>query len=60
MAYNFQTKGNKIKLLKEYEIETQQVSLTVQSILQDAKELQHTRLCYHVRFENYRPRKPRQ
>jgi hypothetical protein len=38
---NFQNEKNKIKLLTEYENVTQKVSLFIESILQDAKRLQH-------------------
>jgi hypothetical protein len=60
MAYNFQTGNDNIKLLTESESVTQDVLLFEQSILQNAKQLQHARLSWHVKFKNYRPRKPRQ
>jgi hypothetical protein len=60
MAYNFQTGQNRIKLLKEYESVTQKVLLLIESILQNAQQPQHARLSWHVSFENYRTRKPRQ
>jgi hypothetical protein len=44
MAYNFQIRSNKIKLHKEYESAIQKVLLLVESILQIAKQLLHTRL----------------
>jgi hypothetical protein len=37
MAYNFQTRNNKIKLLTEYESVTQKVLLPLESMLQNAK-----------------------
>jgi hypothetical protein len=57
VAYNFQTGNNKIKLLAEYESVSQKDLLLVESILQNAKQLQHGRLSWHVKFENDRPRK---
>jgi hypothetical protein len=57
MASNIQTGESKIKLLTEYESVTQTVLLPVESMLQNAKQLQHVRISWHVRFENYRPRK---
>jgi hypothetical protein len=41
VAYKFQTGNNKIKLLAEYESVTQNVLLAVESILHNAKQLQH-------------------
>jgi hypothetical protein len=49
VAYNFQTGNNRIKLLTEYESVTQKVVSPVESILQNAKQLQHARLSWHVR-----------
>jgi hypothetical protein len=49
VAYNFQTRSNKIKLLTEYESVTQKVLIPLESILQNAKQLQHMRLSWHVR-----------
>jgi hypothetical protein len=49
MTYNFQIENNKIKLLNEYEIVTQKVLLLIESIPQNAKQLQHMRLSWHVR-----------
>jgi hypothetical protein len=49
VAYNFQTRNNKIKLLTEYESVTQKVLIPLKSILQNAKQLQHARLSWHVR-----------
>jgi hypothetical protein len=49
MVYNFQTGNNKIKLLMEYESATQIVLLYVESILQNAKQLQCARLSWQVR-----------
>jgi hypothetical protein len=60
MAYNFQTGSKKIKLLMEYDSVPQQVLLLIEPILRHVKQLQHARLSWHVRFENYRPRKHRQ
>jgi hypothetical protein len=34
---------------------TEKIVLPVESILQNAKQLQHARLSWHERFENYRP-----
>jgi hypothetical protein len=48
MAYNFQA-GNKIKLLTEYESATQKILLLMESMLQNAKQLQHARLSWRVR-----------
>jgi hypothetical protein len=42
-ALNIQTGNNKLKLL------TQKVLLSLESILQNAKQLQHARLSLHVR-----------
>jgi hypothetical protein len=47
VAHDFQTGNNKIKLLMEYEGVTQKVSLPLESILQNAKQLQHARLSWH-------------
>jgi hypothetical protein len=58
MAYKFQIGKNKIKLLTEYESVTQKVLLLIESLLQNAKQRQHSLLSWHVRFENYRPGKP--
>jgi hypothetical protein len=44
----------------EYENVTQKVLFSAEPMLQNAKQLQHARLSRHVKFENYRPRKPRQ
>jgi hypothetical protein len=41
VAYNFQNGNKKIKLLMEYESVTQKVLLRLESILQNAKRLQH-------------------
>jgi hypothetical protein len=41
----------------KYESVTQKVSLPVQSVIQNAKQLQHARLSWHVKFENYTQRK---
>jgi hypothetical protein len=49
MAYTFQTGNNKIKLLKEYESVTQEVLLLIETILQNAEQLQHTSLSWHVK-----------
>jgi hypothetical protein len=38
-----------MKLLTEYESETQEVLLLVYSVLQNTKQLQHARLSWHVR-----------
>jgi hypothetical protein len=48
MSYNFQIGNNKIKLLTEYETVTQKVLLLIESILQNAKQLQHARLSWYV------------
>jgi hypothetical protein len=39
VAYNFQTGKNKIKLLTEYESVTQKVLISLESLLQTAKQL---------------------
>jgi hypothetical protein len=44
MAYNFQTGNNKTKLITEYERVTQNVLSPTESMLQNAKQLQHARL----------------
>jgi hypothetical protein len=38
-----------MKLLMEYESVTQKVLLLIESILQNAKQLQHTCISWHVR-----------
>jgi hypothetical protein len=50
VACNFQNGKYKIKLLAEYESLTQQVLLFVESVLQNAKQLQHMHLSWHVRY----------
>jgi hypothetical protein len=60
MTCNFQTAGNQIKLLTEYESVTHKVLLFTELTLHNAKQLQDARLSWRIRFENYRPRKPRQ
>jgi hypothetical protein len=49
VAYNFQAAKNKIKLLTEYENVTQKILSVIESILQNAKQLQHARLSWHTR-----------
>jgi hypothetical protein len=44
VAYNFQTGYDKIKLFKEYESVLKKVLLRIESILQNAKQLQHAPL----------------
>jgi archaellum component FlaC len=44
MACNFEIENNKIKLLTEYENVTQKVLILAESMLQNAKQLQHARL----------------
>jgi hypothetical protein len=41
VTYNFQIEDNKIKLFMEYENITQKVLLSIESMLQNAKQLQH-------------------
>jgi hypothetical protein len=48
LAYNFQTGNNKIKLHTEYESVTQKVLLSLESMLQNGKQLQHARLFLQV------------
>jgi hypothetical protein len=48
VAYNFQIGNNKIKLLAEYESVTQEVLLPVESILQNAKQLQRAQFYFVV------------
>jgi hypothetical protein len=60
VAYNFQIKNNKIKLLMKYESVTQKGLVLTESILHNAKQLQHAHFSWHVRYVNYRPRRPRQ
>jgi hypothetical protein len=43
----------------EYESVIQKVLLLVELILQNAKQLQHARFSWHLKFENYRERQPR-
>jgi hypothetical protein len=47
VAYDLQT-GNNIKLLTEYESATQAVLLLIESMLHNAKQLQHARLYFDV------------
>jgi hypothetical protein len=49
VGYHFQTRNNKVKLLTEYESVNQKVLISIESILQNAKQLQHARLSWHVR-----------
>jgi hypothetical protein len=44
VACNFQTGKNQTKLLTEYESVTQKVLLPIESMLQNAKQLEHARL----------------
>jgi hypothetical protein len=44
----------------EYESATQKVVLFIESVLQSGKQLQHARLSWYMRFQNYRPWKPLQ
>jgi hypothetical protein len=44
MTYNFQIEEVKVKLLTEYQSVTQKVFLLTESMLQNAKQLQHSRL----------------
>jgi hypothetical protein len=46
VAYNFQTRNNKIKLLTEYENVTQTLLYIIESILQIVEQLQHARLYF--------------
>jgi hypothetical protein len=46
---NFQTENNKIKLVMEYENVPQKVLLLIESMLQDAKQLQRALLSWQVR-----------
>jgi hypothetical protein len=54
MAYNFQAGNNKTKLPTEYESVPQKFLLPIETILQNAKQLQHA----HLRFENFRHGNP--
>jgi hypothetical protein len=49
VAYNFQTGNNNIKLNTEYESVIQKALLRLESILQNATQLQHVRLSWQVR-----------
>jgi hypothetical protein len=49
MTCNFQIGSNKTKLLTEYESVTQNVLLFIEPMLQNAKQLQHALLSWHVR-----------
>jgi hypothetical protein len=55
----FKPEIKKVKLLTEYESVTEEVLLSIEAILQNAKQLLHARISWHVRIENYGPRKPR-
>jgi hypothetical protein len=57
LDYNFQTGDNEIKLLMENKKQTQEVLLFTESILLNAKQLQHAQLSWHVRVKIFRPRK---
>jgi hypothetical protein len=46
MAYNFQIGNNEIKLLTKYENVTQKGLLSIESMLHNAKQLQHARPSY--------------
>jgi hypothetical protein len=46
VSYNFQTRNIKTKLLTEYENVTQKVLLVIDSVLQNAKQLQHAHLPF--------------
>jgi hypothetical protein len=48
MACNFQIGSNKMELHTEYDIMTQKVPLFIDSILHNAKQLQHEPLSWHV------------
>jgi hypothetical protein len=48
VVYSFQTRNNKIKLLMEYESVTQKVLLPIESLLQNAKQLQQAHLSWHI------------
>jgi hypothetical protein len=48
VAYNFQTESNKIKLLMEYKSLTRKSSISIELILETAKQLQHALLSWHV------------
>jgi hypothetical protein len=52
VEYNIQTGKKNIKLLMEYENVTQTVLLFIESIVHDAKTLQHARLPWHVRYSS--------
>jgi dynactin complex subunit len=45
VAYNFQTRNNKIKLLTEYESVTQKSLIPLESILQNTKQLLFSSIC---------------
>jgi Uri superfamily endonuclease len=48
VVYNIQIRSNKIKLIREYENVTQKVLLFIESILHNAKQLEHERLYFAV------------
>jgi hypothetical protein len=50
VAYNLQIDCNQIKLSEKYESVTQKVFLFIEEVGQNAKQLQHARLSYHVRW----------
>jgi hypothetical protein len=44
VAYNFQTRNNKTKLLMQYESVTHKVLLFIELMLQNAEQLQYARI----------------
>jgi hypothetical protein len=43
----------------KYESVTQNVLFSLQLILQNDKQIPHALFSWHIKFENYMPRKPR-
>jgi hypothetical protein len=48
VAYNFRIENNEIKLLTEYENATRNVLLSIEAMLQNAKQLQHSQFYFVV------------
>jgi hypothetical protein len=53
MTYNFQTEMNNIKLLMEFKTVIKTVILIMESILRNAKQLQHAPFMAHKMSEKY-------
>jgi hypothetical protein len=53
VAYNVEIGSNKIKMLKEYENIAQTLLLLLEQMLQNAKQLQHSRFTWHVKYPSF-------